>query len=250
METKLANILKKMMKTVNLNNLTGIPKHFLNNLNRFDTIFQKAEVLDEVLQDLDILEIMMEIDHYCTNCNVIGFHYTRALPESLLTSGLLSRNGAEIRHSFISQHSHFFNPDEIKLIKREWESYFIERQKEFRDKMIFFNFTTSALKNRGAEPLLNNYGGEQVYMPIEHLEIIGHKIRNIGKPLILKCVLKPADVNMYKEFSWGRIAVSTYHNWKNQDATREDQDGYQTLMVKPENIQVINFQNGKDYTRL
>lgn len=48
---------------------------------------------------------------------------------------------------------------------------------------------------------------------------------------------------MIYENPWGRIAVSTYHRLLNPDAFQEDQDGYQNVNVKPQDIEIIEYDN-------
>ena len=61
--------------------------------------------------------------------------------------------------------------------------------------------------------------------------------------MILKCRLTPKDINTFYENPWGRIAVSTYHRLVNPEAHQDDQDGYQSVNVAPENIEIIKFRN-------
>ena len=132
-------------------------------------------------------------------------------------------------------------------IIRVWNNHFDVEQQRSRDNHLFFNFTTCALADSGAEPLLANFGGEQVYMPIQDLKGIGEKIKNIGKPLILKCKLNPNNIETFYEYPWGRIAVSTYHCSLNSEALQNDQDGFQNVSVKPEDIELIEYEEREHY---
>lgn len=87
-------------------------------------------------------------------------------------------------------------------------------------------------------------------MPLQELKDIGTKIKEIGTPMIIKCVLNPNNLNTFYEYPWGRIAVSTYHSLLNVEALRDDQDGYQSVNVKPENIEIIYFDNYKNYSNI
>jgi hypothetical protein len=78
-------------------------------------------------------------------------------------------------------------------------------------------------------------------MPLQGLHEIGEKIKNIGKPLILKCVLNPSHLNTFFEYPWGRIAVSTYHCSVNSEALQFDQDGYQNVAVGTNDIEIIDY---------
>jgi len=171
---------------------------------------------------------------------VVGFHYTRAIPEDILAQGLLVRSGEQIRAEFISRFGYLFSIEEIEAIKAAWARYFDIRMTRARDNRIFFNFTTDALNNGGAKPLLRNFGGEQVYFCIDELPSIGEKIASIGQPLIVKCAISPNDVQTYLEHPWGSIVTSAYHRTVNPDAHQTDQDGWQAVPVSPEQIELVS----------
>lgn len=233
------------MAVINLDNLNGIPRKFLKELEKYDSLFYQNEFLENFLDEEPINDIILKIDEFCENNTIIGFHYTRAIPEEIAKMGLICRTGKEIRNTFMSKWGYLFTGEEKAKIINTWENYFDMHSQENRDNILFFNFTTYALYDGGAERLLQNFGGEQVYMPIESLDCIGTKIKKIGKPLVLKCKLNPKDINTFYENPWGRIAVSTYHRLVNPEAHQDDQDGYQSVNVKPENIEVIKFRNNK-----
>lgn len=58
------------------------------------------------------------------------------------------------------------------------------------------------------------------------------------------------DLNTFYEYPWGRIVLSTYHNIIYPNAFRDDQDGYQSTNVIPENIGIIHFNNHTDYRNI
>lgn len=229
------------MAVINLGNLNGIPREFLKELEKYDSLFYQNEFLENLLHKRPINDIVQKINMFCENNIVIGFHYTRAIPEEIAKIGLICRTGAEIRSTFMTNWGHLFSEEESSKIKTSWKNYFDRQSQENRDRRLFFNFTTHALYNRGAERLLQNFGGEQIYMPISSLNSVGKKIKSIGIPLILKCRLNPKDINTFYENPWGRIAASTYHRLVNPEAHQDDQDGYQYINVKPENIEIIKF---------
>src|SRR5690606_41099815 len=78
-------------------------------------------------------------------------------------------------------------------------------------------------------------------MPLQDLPGIGEKIKNIGIPLILKCILKPSNLKTLFKYPWGRIAVSSYHCNINPEAIQFDPDGYQTDAVNPNDIEIIDY---------
>jgi hypothetical protein len=235
------------MTTINLDNLQGLPNEFLNELQGLEFIFQENRFLENLLNNNSVSSLMTRINDYCLANQIFGYHYTRAVPEDIFKTGLTCRKGDDIRNSFMTKFGHHFNKIEKIRIQKAWNNHFNFQQQKSRDNRLFFNFTTCALEDFGAEPLLTNFGGEQVYMPLQELTDIENKIRNIGTPLILKCKLDPNNINTFCEFPWGRIAVSTYHCQINHQAHQYDQDGYQNVNVKPEDIELILYEEKKHY---
>ena len=229
------------MKTVDLNNLNGIPIKFSKRLEKFNSDFLNNNFLEHVLSNSYITELIEDINDYCLQNEIFGYHYTKAIPKDILDSGLICRNGDDIRNSFVKDFGFKFTKEELNNIRKIWLSHFDEQEKESRDNLLFFNFTTTALENSSANSLLSYYGGEQIYMPIQELKGIGSKIKKIGKPLILKCKLDPKKIKTFNELPWGKIAVSTYHCKINKGAYQVDQDGYQSINVDPKNIEIIEY---------
>lgn len=226
---------------VNLDNLNGLPLEFVKRLSVFDEIFRNSNYFEDYENNADIKRLTIEIDKFCQTNKIIGYHYTNAIKEDILQNGLLVRNGEDIRNAFVERQFHLFTEEEQVTILKTWKDYFGETAIKYRDNLIFFNFTLDGLQNSGADLLLHYYGGEQVYFPLYRQPQIGEKLKKIGTPMILKCILNPKNIKTFWENPWGRIAVSSYHRLKNKDAYVEDQDGFQQTAVKPENIEIILF---------
>ena len=229
------------MITINLEDLEGIPKKYIDRLKCFDTILKQNKSLDSIIEIEEIEILANEIHDFCNRNLIFGFHYTRALPEEILKTGLTCRSGEEIRNVFLKNHSKRFTVDELEFLKNKWEGYFDRQAQKSRDNRLYFNFTTNAIDEYGAQPLLRSYGGEQIYMPIPDDSKVGEKLMQIGLPLILKCKLKPTNLNTFYDNSWGRIAVSSYHNKLNPSAYQYDQDGHQSVNVPPSDIEIIEY---------
>lgn len=225
---------------VNLQEPHSLPSSFLKRLKKCDCFFERELHLESVREIPTVSLLIRDINDYCSKNMVIGFHYTRAIPDDLLAQGLRIRSGEQIRAEFISRFGHIFSPEEIGALKAAWASYFDASMTRVRDNRIFFNFTTAALNNGSAEPLLKNFGGEQVYFCIDELPSIGEKIASIGQPLIVKCALLPKDVHTYLEHPWGSIVTSAYHKTVNPNAHQTDQDGWQAVPVPPGQIELVS----------
>lgn len=227
---------------IDLENLDGISEVIINRLKRFDSLFTDCECLENYYDNDDILQLIIDIDDYCLKNRIIGYHYTNAIENDILEKGIILRNGKEIRNDFITRHFHLFTKSEQNRIIQKWNEYFDEDDVNCRDNIVFFNFTKTALFNGGAELLLNYYGGEQIFLPIYEEPKIGDKLKKIGIPMILKCILNPNDINTFIEYPWGKIVISSYNRIKNPNACVVDQDGYQRCEVKPDKIEIIKYE--------
>jgi hypothetical protein len=224
---------------IDLEKLEGLPNLFINRLRKFDSLFTECRHIEQYCDNFEIRQIIIDIDNYCLKNQIIGYHYTNATESDILEKGIILRTGKEIRNDFINKYFHLFSKDEQNQILQKWKEYFTDND---RDNKVFFNFTRNALVNGGAELLLKYYGGEQIYFPLFEAPQIGKKLKKIGTPMILKCTLNPKYINTFIEYPWGNIIASSYNRIKNPNAYVVDQDGYQEVNVKPENIVKILYE--------
>lgn len=225
---------------VNLDNLDGLPEEFLIQLRKYDKMFAQTSSFEKLENDENIHKLIVDINDWCLKNQIIGYHYTNAIQNEILKTGLTPRSGDEIKAAFIKKYFNLFTKNEQMQIEEHWKNGFDEEDVEARDGRIYFNFTKKGLKEGLADDLLTYYGGEQVYSALRGLPGM-KKLTKIGIPLILKCTLVPNDISTFHEFPWGRIAVSSYHKQINPDAFREDEDGYQAVPVPPENIEILKY---------
>lgn len=226
---------------VDFETLSGIPEEFIKRLKLHNDFFMKCHFLEQLVQDKDINHLMVDINNFCSGNTIIGYHYTNAIERDLLEKGIVVRTGRDIRQDFIARHFHLFSEKEQRQILENWEKQFDEQEAKLRDGYIYFNFLKEALNNGGAEDLLKYYGGEQVYLPLLRLIKIRRKLQRIGIPMILKCKLNPNDITASIENPWGKITVSKYHRTVNPAAILEDQDGYQSVGLSPDKIEIIKL---------
>lgn len=226
---------------VDFETLSGIPEEFIKRLNLHNDFFIKCHFLDQLAQNEDINHLIVDINYFCSGNAIIGYHYTNAIERDLLEKGIVVRTGRDIRQDFIARHFYLFSEKEQRQILENWEKQFDAPEAKLRDGVIYFNFLKVALNNGGAEDLLKYYGGEQVYLPLLPLVKIRKKLEKIGIPMILKCKLNPNDITTSIENPWGKIAVSKYHRIVNPAAILEDQDGYQSVGLSPDKIEIIRL---------
>ena len=94
------------MDIINFENLTGIPKTFLNRFFENRNIFTEFDFLEDIEDNLVIQSLIVEINKYCSENTIIGFHFTRVIVEDILKKGLLVRTGSEIRNEFLDNYSY------------------------------------------------------------------------------------------------------------------------------------------------
>lgn len=221
---------------IDLTKPRDLPAEFTERLNRIENQCKNHEFSEQLVEHPEVSSLVRDIDQYCNENRIIGVHYTRAFPESISAQGLIVRSGEEIRREFLQRHGHRFSQAEMSEIKVRWSKYFDPRQSSARDGRIFFNFTEIELGQSGSEYLLGLYGGEQVSMCFELDEPLGTKLGAIGQPLVVRCALDPKLITTFIEHPWGKILVSSFHAAINPNAFRIDQDGYQEVPVKPEDV--------------
>jgi hypothetical protein len=226
---------------VDFETLSGIPEEFIRRLKSYNDFFLKCKFLEQLCQDNNIIHLITDINNYCSEKAIIGYHYTNGIERDFLEKGLVVRTGRDIRQDFVKRHFHLFSEKEQRQILKNWEKQFDQGEAELRDDSIYFNFLKEALHNGGAEDLLKYYGGEQVYLPLLPLAKVRKKLERIGIPMILRCKLNPKDIAISIENPWGKIAVSKYHRAINPVALLEDQDGCQRINVNPDNIEIIKL---------
>lgn len=229
--------------TLNLNNLEGLPDEFLTRLSAYDEKFHHNRFWEHFGYEEEIQKIIADIDEWCLKNKVIGYHYTKAFESEIKQKGLISRPGDEIRNEFMRNHFHLFSDDEQKLILQRWEEEFGNDGDELRDYIVNFVFT---LKNGGIHEFTSYYGGEQVYLPIYEISSIGDKLKGIGTPKILKCVLDPNDMENVNLIPFGKIAVSTYHRTINSDALIFDVTVDLKKDIHPDNIEIIKLNQNSE----
>ncbi|SHK91101.1 hypothetical protein SAMN05720469_12316 [Fibrobacter intestinalis] len=231
------------MKILNLCTLAGFPPFFFEEMEKHTELLLNTESSDELIENPVFQELIERLTEFSKDCNIVGYHYTRANKEDFLKEGLKSRSGQEIREIFLSRYSVLFTVEELETIKKLWDAYFDKIQKSSRDNYIFFNLTTEALSNSGAEPLLKYYGGEQVYMPLQREFTIAQKLRGIGTPLLIKAILDPKQLSNFYEDDIVKIAISSYHRNKKTDADQYDRDVYQRRPILSNQIEITNLKD-------
>ncbi len=65
-----------MKKNINLNNLIGIPKIYIDKLEKHKKTFLDNEFLEHILEGKEINQLVKEINEVCLKASIYGFHYT------------------------------------------------------------------------------------------------------------------------------------------------------------------------------
>lgn len=223
-----------------VDSLTQLPNSISSLLKTSDANFLNSYCIDELARDSYSLNIIQQaISDFLEEEGVVAYHYTRANKKSIEENGLISQEGNQRRQWFLDTYGYLFTPDEISIIKDLWNDYFIKSQNSPRDWRIWFNHTKQALSNGGAGPLLENFGGEIINMPLSQHPSISPKLKQIGEPLIVHCLLKPSIINGFWEYPSAVVWLSTYHRSINPDACFYDVDVYTKVSIPPEDIIMI-----------
>ena len=189
------------MMPVYVDSLDQFPDHISAMLLPFRVDFLNENYIDSLVRDLHRLDAVQQaMTEFLEENGVVAYHYTRAYRQSIQDNGLLIQQGSYRRQWFLDTYGHLFTSDEISVIKAAWKKYFTESQDACRDGRIWFNHTKNALSNGGAGPLLENFGGEMIYMPLDKHSSISAKIKQMGEPLIVHCRLKPSVINGYWDY--------------------------------------------------
>lgn len=221
---------------IRLDSVAQMPPEILRYLLQFGSVFSACEYIEQVLKNSYLEEIAAELDRLCVRNGVIGYHFTRAIPEDIASRGLELPIGARRRSDFLVTHGHLFSAAQREWICRMWEDYFDALQTRGRDGRIWFAFTLDALSNGGAHPLLMNFGGEAVYMPLADDKEIAAILQTIGQPLVVECELKPEKLSTIWQNSWGRTWLSSYHVTVNPRAHQHALEARLREPVSPSNL--------------
>lgn len=231
------------MKILNLCTLAGFPSFFFEEMEKHTELLLNTESEDELVEKTAFQDLIERITDFSKNCKIVGYHYTRADKDDIIKGGLKSRTGQEIRETFLYRYGNLFTAKELQTISKSWVAYFNKNMVESRDHRIFFNLTTTALFDSGAEPLLKYYGGEQVYMPLKGYPTIAKKLQNIGAPLLIKAILDPLQLQLFDFEDIAKIAISSYHRLLRHDTKQCDIDCFQSISIPIKQIEVINIKN-------
>lgn len=231
------------MKILNLCTLAGFPSFFFEEMEKHTELLLHSGFEDELVENQVFRDLIERVTDFSKDCKIIGYHYTRADRDDIIKGGLKSRSGQEIRETFLSRYGYLFTAAELDIIKNAWEKYFNKIAITSRDHRIFFNLTTTALFDGGAEPLLQYYGGEQVFMPLKGCPSIVQKIQNIGTPLLIKAILDPSQLKLFDYEDIAKIAISSFHHLLHPEVSRCDCDVFQNESVLPSQIEIISLSN-------
>jgi hypothetical protein len=221
---------------ITVDSIVDMPDSIIVYLNSYKEVFQKMDYLDDILTFPWASNIVNELNEHCLIHGVIGYHYTRANKEDIKVCGLTPMYGVDRRSWFLKKYGDHFTKDQLNIIKKTWQEYFNKSQNNARDLKIWFNLTTNALNNRGADRLLSFFGGEAIYMPLTNYSEIANILHSIGSPLVVQCKLDAKEMKTFSTNPFGKVWLSTYHRKINIDASLFDVDIYSKSAISSDNI--------------
>lgn len=219
-----------------VDSIVDMPDVIFDYLGGYKEVFLKENYLDNIISRPWASKIEKELNEYCLVHGVIGYHYTRARREDIETHGLNLMSGVDRRNLFLKKYSSHFTKGQIEIIKETWQKYFNKFQNSARDLKIWFNLTTNALSNKGADCLLSFFGGESIYMPLTRYSDIGDILQSIGSPLVVKCKLDAKELKSFSINPFAKVWLSTFHRGLNPNANFFDIDTYLQIAVNPDDI--------------
>ena len=227
---------KKTVISIDLKDPGSMPAHILGKLYASRSLFEDNKFLEQVLNYPEIEQIVQELNTHCTHRGIIGYHYTRAMPDEIISTGLKISCGEDRRKEFLDKYGYCFTLKQQQSIKERYKNYFSDSQSRVRDGRIWFNFTYMQLVEGGADRLLTYFGGENIYMPLTRDPAIAEILRGLGKPLIVACILDARKLITYSLNPWGKIWLSAYHTNINNEALQFDVDADFQEDVPPNKI--------------
>jgi len=219
-----------------LESAASIPEEIVRLISPLSEQLMQSRFVDSVARTRAAQPVLARMTDYLEQTGIIGIHYTRAVPADISASGLICATGAERRAWFLEKYADHFSHSELRAIKAAWQQFFTERQNSVRDSKVFFCLTMRALLNGGAAPLLENFGGEAINMPLVGLPRITDKIRVLGSPLIVRCGLKPSRLRGSWDHPAAVVWLSAFHTRLNPQAALYDVDVYTTSSISPEDV--------------
>jgi hypothetical protein len=230
---------------ISFESAASIPDDIVHMIEPLKGQLMQARFVDSVARTRSAQPVLARMTQYLEQTGIIGIHYTRAVPGDISAGGLICATGAERRAWFLEKYGHHFRDCELETIKAAWRQYFTDCQNSVRDSKVFFCLTMKALVNGGAAPLLENFGGEAINMPLVGLPGITDKIRSLGSPLIVKCALKPSELHCSWDYHAAVVWLSAYHTQINSQAALYDVDVYTTSSIPPQDI--ISIEVAKEW---
>ncbi|MGB3465746.1 MAG: hypothetical protein WBA74_10765 [Cyclobacteriaceae bacterium] len=227
------------MGTIDFTNIRNLPSGLFQKLSEWDDQFKSHKEINDLKKEDDFLILMSKLDKFCRSNDIVGYHLTKAPKKDILDSGLLCRSGEEIRKLFMKQYSEKFSNEQLLKIGKKWISYFDEEEACHRDNCIYFYFNLNEENDLIEIPFLNKYGGEQIYTPLSDIAGVEEILKGIGDPIVVKCSLKPDDINIDNELPFGMLLCSAYHQSVNSAAIKLHWQGCQKKSVPPDRIKDV-----------
>ncbi len=240
-------------EAVNLDDPTSIPECVLSELRRYHTVFAKHQSIERLLKCPGLKKITQDLTSLCTDKQVIGYHYTRAIREKIELNGLRISCGDDRRRGFLQQFEHRFTPEARNRIVQLWHNY--GYQKSSRDGRLCFDLTLNALTDGKADNLLTYFGGENIYKALIQLPArlmldvdaeIDTVFQDLGSPLVVKCALDTGklkysiiDYEQPSEYMLASIWLSSYHRTLNPKATQHDVTARIDHDVRPDDLRIM-----------
>ena len=115
-----------------------LPEALRARLGSIEPLCRKEKFSENLVQRSEVRDIVIELDNYCMQRQVLVIHYTRAIRADIEQKGLLVRTGAEIRDEFVQRVGHKFESAELECMRRLWSPH-QATQSKIRDSMLWLS---------------------------------------------------------------------------------------------------------------
>ena len=102
------------MNAIDLQRTELSPEALRVRLQSIESLCRNEEFSENLVRHQKVRNIVIELDSYCMDSQVLGIHYTRAIRTDIEHKGLLVRTSAEMRDEFVQRFGEEFEADELE----------------------------------------------------------------------------------------------------------------------------------------
>ncbi|AGS80468.1 hypothetical protein [Leptospira alstonii] len=215
------------------------PKNIIDQLNQRKVIdlLMNNLWIENIKRDRCIVDIFEDVEKYCNNNGIVGFHCTKEIhTKPYHKTGLRILNMRQHHSEFIQ-----YLKDELRISKedivyfKEKLDYFRENNSEGREGTLWFCLNRNFV-GEDSEDFLKYYGGEAVYFWFKEDRKITKLCKSIGKPVVIEALIEVSELTIFQEYGFGKTLVSNYAHSINKKFHTSDLEGFVKSDIPSKNI--------------